>query len=124
MSATKPVVTPASNGPYLVKDLETLRNSKGETLETRPTVALCRCGGSENKPFCDGTHARIGFSDEKLGGGPQDQRENYAGSQITVHDNRGICSHAGRCTDGQPAVFRMKQEPWIGRSFKAVPPGP
>ena len=65
MSDTKPVLTSAPSGPYLVKDLETLRNSKGETLEIRPTVALCRCGGSENKPFCDGTHWSVEFTDEK-----------------------------------------------------------
>ena len=113
MSTTKPTIAPAPNGPYLVKDLETLQDSKGETLETRPTVALCRCGQSENKPFCDGTHARVGFSDEKLEGRTEDRRKDYTGSQITLHDNRGICSHAGRCSDGQPSVFRLKQEPWI-----------
>ena len=113
MSDARPTIAPAPNGPYLVKDLETLRNSKGETLDTQSTVALCRCGQSENKPFCDGTHARVGFSHEKLEGRTEDRRQDYTGSQITLHDNRGICSHAGLCTDGQPSVFRMKQEPWI-----------
>jgi uncharacterized Fe-S cluster protein YjdI len=35
------------------------------------------------------------------------------GKSITIHDNRGICAHAGRCTDGLASVFRLKQEPWI-----------
>ena len=61
MSNTRPTIAPAPNGPYLVKDLKTLRNSKGDALETQPTVALCRCGQSERKPFCDGTHARVGL---------------------------------------------------------------
>jgi len=113
VSITRPTIAPAPNGPYLVKDLKTLRNSKGDALETQPTVALCRCGQSERKPFCDGTHARVGFSDEKLAGRVEDRRDDHAGTEITLHDNRGICSHAGRCSDGQPAVFRLKQEPWI-----------
>ena len=62
----KPTITPSPNGPYVVKDLETLRNSEGEKLDTQPAIALCRCGGSANKPFCDGTHAKFGFSDAKL----------------------------------------------------------
>ena len=55
----------APNGPYLVKGLENLKNSKGESLTTQPVIALCRCGGSSNKPFCDGTHAKIDFSGKK-----------------------------------------------------------
>jgi CDGSH-type Zn-finger protein len=58
MSNTRPTIAPAPNGPYLVKDLKTLRNSKGDALGTQPTVALCRCGQSERKPFCDGTEHR------------------------------------------------------------------
>ena len=106
-------ITPSENGPYLVNDLENLSNSKGSSLETKPKIALCRCGGSANKPFCDGTHAINGFSSEKITDGRLDKRDSYQGEQVTVHDNRGICAHAGRCTDGLPAVFRMKEEPWI-----------
>ncbi len=108
----KPSVTPTPDGPYLVKDLENLVNRNGP-IEAKPTMALCRCGGSGNKPFCDGTHAKIGFSSAKLEGWVEDERENYEREQITIHDNRGICAHAGRCTDGLSSVFRLKQEPWI-----------
>ena len=107
-----PSITPSPNGPYLVKGLEHLTNQKG-SIETEPTMALCRCGGSDNKPFCDGTHARIGFSSAKQEDRIEDKREDYEGTNITIHDNRGICSHAGHCTDGLPSVFRLKQEPWI-----------
>ena len=51
----KPSINPAPNGPYLVKNLEHLTNQKGP-VETKETIALCRCGASNNKPFCDGTH--------------------------------------------------------------------
>ncbi|MDR7418263.1 MAG: CDGSH iron-sulfur domain-containing protein [Armatimonadota bacterium] len=108
----KPSITPTPNGPYLVKHLERLANRHG-AIATKPAMRLCRCGGSGNKPFCDGTHARIGFSSAKLEGRVEDRRDDYEGPGVTIHDNRGICSHAGHCTDGLPAVFRMGREPWI-----------
>jgi len=51
------------NGPYLVEgDDVTLVDWNGDAYQIpkRP-FTLCRCGGSANKPFCDGTHRRIGF---------------------------------------------------------------
>jgi CDGSH-type Zn-finger protein len=111
-SEKKPNIIPTPDGPYLVKNLKNFTNQKGP-IETKETVALCRCGGSANKPFCDGTHAKNGFSSAKLEGRVEDKRENYKGKKITIHDNRGICAHAGRCTDGLASVFRLNEEPWI-----------
>lgn len=111
-SEKKPSITSALDGPYMVKDLKNFANQKGP-IETKETMALCRCGGSANKPYCDGTHAKIGFSSAKLEGRIEDKRENYVGEKITIHDNRGICAHAGRCTDSLASVFRLKEEPWI-----------
>jgi CDGSH iron-sulfur domain-containing protein 3 len=50
------------SGPYLVKGPVVLLDADGNEFRAeRSTVALCRCGGSQNKPFCDGTHSRVGF---------------------------------------------------------------
>ncbi len=108
----KPSITPTENGPYLVKGQPNLANRHGP-VETQETMALCRCGGSGNKPFCDGTHAKNGFSSAKLDGRVKDQRDNYEGEKIVIHDNRGICAHAGYCTDGLATVFHLNEEPWI-----------
>jgi len=108
----KPKITPRTNGPLRVEGLTDLASRKGP-IACQPTMALCRCGGSASKPFCDGTHKNNGFSSAKEEGRVEDKRETYRGREITVHDNRGLCAHAGYCTDGLPTVFRMKQEPWI-----------
>ncbi len=108
----RPTITPKPDGPYLVKNLTRLSNRNG-SIEARPAMALCRCGGSANKPFCDGTHARIGFSSARAEDRVPDRRDNYEAGTLTIHDNRGMCSHAGYCTDGLPSVFRLRTEPWI-----------
>ena len=109
----KPAITPAPNGPLLVRNLERLRNSKGDVLETSARIALCRCGGSANKPFCDGTHARIGFKDAHSADASADRTQPYEGQGVTILDNRFLCAHIGACTVGLAAVFRYGQEPWI-----------
>jgi CDGSH-type Zn-finger protein len=109
---SKPKITPLTDGPYMVEGLENLSNRKGP-VDAKPKMALCRCGGSNNKPYCDGTHVTNGFTSVKTDDRVADKREDYAKEGITVHDNRGVCAHAGHCTDGLPAVFRLKQEPWI-----------
>lgn len=55
-------ITPNTNGPYLVKGPIDLIDPDGKkwTLD-RDVVALCRCGQSQNKPFCDGTHTKVHF---------------------------------------------------------------
>ncbi len=50
------------NGPYLVRGPIELLDTTGNKIKVeKETIALCRCGGSTTKPFCDGTHSRIGF---------------------------------------------------------------
>jgi CDGSH-type Zn-finger protein len=109
----KPTIECLPDGPYLVKGLKILTDSAGRTIPVKPVLRLCRCGGSGEKPFCDGTHAKNGFSSERLTDGALDRREDHQGREVTIHDNRGICSHAGFCTAGQPSVFTSDREPWI-----------
>ncbi len=106
-------IEPTLNGPYLVTSVEDLVNSRGEALPARPRMALCRCGGSANKPFCDGTHARNGFNSAKSPDRVPDRRDAYTCGDLTVFDNRGICQHAGFCTDALPQVFRIAAEPFV-----------
>ena len=51
-------ITVFDDGPFLVKGEITLKDAQGNTynLEGKDTVALCRCGSSANKPYCDGAH--------------------------------------------------------------------
>ncbi|MBL8340374.1 MAG: CDGSH iron-sulfur domain-containing protein [Rubrivivax sp.] len=101
------------NGPLKVQGLTTLRNARGEALPVEPSTFLCRCGGSARKPYCDGTHRRNGFASAKSPERTPERVDHYRGRQVTIHDNRGLCAHAGRCTDGLPATFRHGQEPFI-----------
>ncbi len=49
------------NGPYLIRGGATVTDAEGKTFEVKDVVALCRCGQSNTKPFCDGTHNGAGF---------------------------------------------------------------
>lgn len=50
------------NGPYIVDGPIELFDTEGNKITgDKPRIALCRCGASSNKPFCDGTHSKIGF---------------------------------------------------------------
>ena len=54
-------VRAATNGPLLVSGGVRILDAEGDVLYEGEKAALCRCGGSQNKPFCDGTHKEIGF---------------------------------------------------------------
>jgi CDGSH-type Zn-finger protein len=54
-------ITPSENGPYLVSGPVLLTDVDGREIPHPDPMAICRCGGSRNKPFCDGTHMAIDF---------------------------------------------------------------
>ncbi len=57
-------VKPAPDGPLLISGNVTVVSSSGRQSWRGDKAALCRCGASNNKPFCDGTHKKIGFKSE------------------------------------------------------------
>jgi len=63
MAATRITVRP--NGPYRVEGEIELVDAQGKAfgLGGRTAISLCRCGHSNNKPFCDGSHSKVGFTD-------------------------------------------------------------
>lgn len=96
-------------GPYTIVDVP-LYTEDGTFIETPRVYSLCRCGASNSKPFCDGTHGKINFVGEreknKLG-----KTKIYSGENISIYDNRYICCHDGSCS--LENVFLPNDTPWI-----------
>lgn len=57
----KATIQVKDNGSIRVTGEVELMDAEGNVYETKPAFSLCRCGASSNKPFCDGTHKKIGF---------------------------------------------------------------
>ena len=126
MAEKTPAVIVQTDGPYVVTGPVPLRDRRpvvsehGEPLtwrsepasEQRPVYALCRCGESSRKPYCDGTHAKIGFDGTETA--PADSfRERCAdlgGTGIQVSDDRSICVHAGFCGNRVTNVWKMTRD--------------
>jgi CDGSH-type Zn-finger protein len=109
----KPVIEVTRDGPFVVRDLRSFFSSSGGPIKTQQEMRLCRCGRSRNKPFCDGTHARTGFSGAKDEDRTPDETIAHKGREITIHDNRGICASAGVCSRHLPTVYRSSADPWV-----------
>lgn len=60
----KLIITPGKNGPIEVSGNFQIEDDNGKVIHTGSQTWLCRCGGSTNKPFCDGTHNNNGFTAE------------------------------------------------------------
>jgi len=103
----------SKNGPYLVSGgvpvlkQTIVADSEGTALEWRDDAklplqekcGLCRCGQSKNKPFCDGTHLKIGFVGTETAGEETylDQPKVFEGSVITLTDFEELCASARFC---------------------------
>lgn len=83
-SRDEATVTPYRNGPYLIRGDFTIRDQDGnEIRRSRETIALCRCGKSRTKPFCDGTHKLIGFEAESGAEAPRPVPSEQAAAEQT-----------------------------------------
>ncbi len=116
-------ITVAPDGPYLVSGAVPITSKTavvsehGEPLtwkterpvETKERVALCRCGASSNKPYCDGTHASAEWdaTDNAPEGTYANRVTSYGGDGIEVFDDRSICVHAGFCGNTATNVWKM-----------------
>ncbi len=105
-------ITGRPNGPLLVSgSVPLVRKTAVDSEHGEPLTwitsgpvtdaanyALCRCGASAKKPFCDGTHAKVGFDGTETADGSYEGRSKaLGGTGITVRDDRSICVHAGFC---------------------------
>jgi CDGSH-type Zn-finger protein len=121
-----PMIRITKDGPYLVSgDVPIARqtilcNAKGESLEWREgerypageQYTLCRCGGSGNKPFCDGTHLTNHFDGtETASRVPYLERARWTeGKDIRLSDAPGFCSHARFCVRGNGIWEMVERE--------------
>jgi CDGSH-type Zn-finger protein len=89
---------------------EPLTWKTGETIETARVYALCRCGQSSKKPFCDGTHARIDFDGTESADtrGTATRQVIYAGGTgIVVKCDVSLCTGSGFCANRITDIPRM-----------------
>jgi len=89
-----------ANGPLLVRGDLHVMSSNGETIARETRLALCRCGASENKPFCDNAHRRIGFVTDDTTASPPP-----AGESAEPPD-RADAESPGDLGPAQPPSFR------------------
>ena len=110
----KTTIEPRENGPLVFKHAKSLKRVGGEDLEVKEVMALCRCGHSSNKPYCDGSHAKVNFSSTNPGeASGKDEIRTYEGAEVTVTYNPRICSHAFECGTRAGAIFDPDKDPWI-----------
>jgi len=110
---TSPAIKERNGGPLVTSGVFVLNGSDGKEFPTKSVMALCRCGQSKNKPYCDGTHNEIGFDSTPSEDRTKDEILTYEGKEITIHYNRLLCSHAAECGKRQKAAFDSSRKPWI-----------
>src|SRR5688500_10254765 len=115
--AAAPKIACLPNGPYyLLNDMQAtpvphLRRASGEACAAVRGVALCRCGGSKNKPFCDGTHGTNGFSDRNTADAASNRRSTYAG-KASPFSTTALCARTpGSAPTSLPLCFVIVSSP-------------
>ena len=114
---SQPKISLIEDGPLMVTNLPNLRDNAGEKIDAGVKMALCRCGLSAKKPFCDGSHNAAGFkstSDKtKIRNTPLQYAGTLEGTDVTIHYTPVLCSHAAECVKASSAIFDPKRKPWI-----------
>ncbi|MEL6584589.1 MAG: CDGSH iron-sulfur domain-containing protein [Pseudomonadota bacterium] len=104
------------NGPLMVSNPPKLTGVHGE-IDAGERAVLCRCGASKDKPFCDGSHKKAGFStapsDAKLRTSAIDYTATIESVEVTVSYTPLLCSHAAECQRLSLEVFNPKARPWV-----------
>lgn len=113
MLSKKPFILFTKYSPYYIVDLPLMQYADGRLVPLAPVTALCRCGASKNKPYCDSSHVKVGFVGEKDPDRTPDRTKEYRGEKISILDNRGVCNHNGACVRRMPQVFSVSKRPWI-----------
>jgi CDGSH-type Zn-finger protein len=106
-------ITVTTDGPYLVEGAVSMARQsivadaqgdsrewqEGESFETKETCALCRCGQSSTKPYCDGSHVRVGFDGTETASHEpyEDQASEQVGPTLTLVDAQPLCAYARFC---------------------------
>lgn len=109
----QPKIEARENGPLVGKDVSEMVGEDGAAIECKPVMGLCRCGHSKSKPFCDGSHADVGF-DSALGKpAGRDRLIEYTGTEANVFYNPMLCSHAAECGRIAKNIFNPAEKPWV-----------
>lgn len=110
-------ITPAENGPLIVENPPNLTGATAQETSDKPRIALCRCGASANKPFCDGAHNAIGFDSTPDHSRLRNTALEYSGTvegvDVTVSYTPVLCTHAAQCQARAGAVFDPHKRPWV-----------
>jgi CDGSH-type Zn-finger protein len=114
--STETKITLRPDGPLVVTAPPKLHGPVGEDIETKDVAALCRCGLSKNKPFCDGSH-RDEFSSAPDHSKIRNSEIKYTGTiddrEVTITYTPVLCSHAGECSRIARSIFNPSEKPWI-----------
>ena len=119
-------ITVRPNGPYLVRGgIPLVRKSQvmseyGEPLawqddgsvDSPDVYRLCRCGQSNSKPFCDGSHTMLGFEGAEAAATDtfDERKKEFVGDNIVVRDDHSMCMHSGFCGTRLTNVWKMLKE--------------
>ena len=109
----RPIIELLENGPIVAKNVPHFRGPDGEDIEPKQVMALCRCGASRNKPFCDGSHSTTEFRSTPSEERTSDRVRTFEGQELTIYYSRLLCSHAGECGKRLKTVFDSSRKPWI-----------